>query len=73
MMFWFSEQSSRNSTLSRNNTTTQQCSNETQPQTEIKMSRYPFQDVYNHVCRICHPIKRERHYGPGSLGPVGIH
>lgn len=72
MMFWFSEQSSRNSTLSRNNTT-QQCSNETQPQTEIKMSRYPFQDVYNHVCRICHPIKRERHYGPGSLGPVGIH
>lgn len=34
----------------------------TLPHTEIQMSRYPFQDVYNHVGWICHPIKRERHY-----------
>lgn len=26
------------------------------------MSSYSFQDVYNHVCRICYPIKHERHY-----------
>lgn len=38
------------------------CHNETQSQTKIKMSRYSFQDVYNHVCRICHPIKHERLY-----------
>lgn len=36
--------------------------------TAIKMSRYPFQGVYNHVCWICHPIKREQHYPASSLG-----
>lgn len=29
---------------------------------KIKMSSNSFQDVYNHVCRICQPIKHERHY-----------
>lgn len=69
LLFWYGEVSWRNFTLPHNNMTTV-CNNETQPQTEIKMSRYPFQDVYNHVCRICHPIKCEQHYLrqlPGAL------
>lgn len=59
-MFWCSEVW-RNCTLPLSSMTTV-CNNGTQPQTQIKMSRYPFQDVYNHVCWICHPIKCEQHY-----------
>lgn len=42
--------------------TTNVCHNQNQPQSEIEMWSYYLQDVYNHVCRICHPIKHERHY-----------
>lgn len=47
---------------STQNNITNVCHNQNQPQSEIKMSSYSFQDVYNHVCWICHPIKHERHY-----------
>lgn len=48
-------------TIPRSNTTIV-CHNRNQMRTKIKMSSYSFQDVYNHVCWICHPIKHERHY-----------
>lgn len=47
--------------IPRSNTTIV-CHNRNQLWTKIKMSSYSFQDVYNHVCWICHPIKHERHY-----------
>ncbi len=59
-------------TLPHNNMTAI-CHNETQPHTQIKMSRYFFQDVYNNFVGFDTQISMNGITPTGSLGPTGIH